>query len=90
MIAVVCYKSGPVKQAVIILLESTIFKEPQARGQVEQLACSLKTLAAALAHVMQIPLSGVRGMLQLLDRDLQDIKINNTSISMMLVALDRV
>ena len=66
----VCYESEWVKQVVIILLGSTIFKKSQARDQVEQLVCLLGTLAAPLAYVIQIPLSGVRGMLQLLNRDL--------------------
>ena len=72
------------------MLESTALQEFQAREQEEQLAGSLWTLAAALAHEIQNPLGGVRGMLQLLDRDLRNTKIKNTSISMMLAELDRV
>jgi len=90
VIAPVRSKSGRVKLAVITMLESTTLQEFQAREQEEQLARSLGTLAAALAHEIQNPLSGVRGMLQLLDRDLQNTKIKNTSISMMLAELDRV
>ena len=89
MIAPVRSKSSRVKLTVITMLESTTLQEFQAREQEEQLARSLGTLAAALAHEIQNPLSGVRGMLQLLDRDLQNTKIKNTSISMMLAKLDR-
>ena len=90
MIALVRSKSGREKLAVITMLESTTLQEFQAREQEEQLARSLGTLAAALAHEIQNPLSGVKGILQLLDRELQNTKIKNTSISMMLAELDRV
>ena len=90
VIAPVLNKYGRVKQAVITLLESTNLQESQAREQEEQLARSLGTLAASLAHEIHNPLSGVRGMLQLLERDLNKIKIKNTSTGMMLSELDRV
>ena len=90
VIAPVRNKSGMVKQAVVTLLESTTLQETQAREQEEQLARSLGTLAASLAHEIQNPLSGVRGMLQLLERDLQNSKINNSTTGMMLAELDRV
>ena len=90
VIAPVFNKSGLVKQAVITLLESTNLLESQAREQEEQLARSLGKLAASLAHEKQNPLSGVRGMLQLLERDLNEAKIKNTSTEMMLSELDRV
>jgi len=90
VIAPVRNKTGKVKQAVITLLESTTLQETQAREQEEQLSRALGTLAASLAHEIQNPLSGVRGMLQLLERDLQKSKISNSSIGMMLAELDRV
>ena len=90
VIAPVLNKYGHVKQAVITLLESTNLQESQAREQEEQLARSLGTLAASLAHEIQNPLGGVRGMLQLLERDLNKAKIQNTSTGMMLAELDRV
>lgn len=90
VIAPVRNKYGRVKLAVITLLESTNLQESQAREQEEQLARSLGTLAASLAHEIQNPLSGVRGMLQLLERDLHKSKIKNSSIDMMLAELDRV
>ncbi|MDP7583981.1 MAG: ATP-binding protein [SAR324 cluster bacterium] len=90
VVAPVLNKYGHVKQAVITLLESTNLQESQAREQEEQLARSLGTLAASLAHEIQNPLGGVRGMLQLLERDLNKAKIKNTSTGMMLAELDRV
>jgi two-component system nitrogen regulation sensor histidine kinase GlnL len=90
VIAPVRNKTGKVKQAVITLLESTTLQETQAREQEEQLSRALGTLAASLAHEIQNPLSGVRGMLQLLERDLQKSKISNSSTGMMLAELDRV
>ncbi len=90
VIAPVRDKYGRVKPAVITMLESTNLQESQARELEEQLARSLGTLAASLAHEIQNPLSGVRGMLQLLERDLSKTKIKNTSTRMMLAELDRV
>ena len=90
VIAPVRNKTGKVKQVVITLLESTTLQETQAREQEEQLSRALGTLAASLAHEIQNPLSGVRGMLQLLERDLQKSKISNSSTGMMLAELDRV
>ena len=43
-----------------------------------------------MAHEIQNPLSGIKGMLQLLERDLKNKKIKNDSISMMLNELERV
>ena len=81
---------GIVDQAVITLLESTAHQEFQAREVEEKLASSLGELAGAMAHEIQNPLSGIKGMLQLLQRELQNTKIKNGSISMMLNELDRV
>ena len=71
-------------------MESTAHQEFQARELEEKLASSLGELAGAMAHEIQNPLSGIKGMLQLLQRDLQNTKIKNGSISMMLNELDRV
>ncbi|MBS1254992.1 MAG: Signal transduction histidine-protein kinase AtoS [Deltaproteobacteria bacterium] len=90
VIAPVRLKSGRIEQAVITLLESTTIQESQARELEEQLASSIGKLAGTLAHEIQNPLSGVKGMLQLLQRDLQNTKFKNGSISMMLEELDRV
>ena len=90
VITPVLNKHGRVKQAVITLLESTNLQESQAREKEEQLTHSMATLAGSLAHEIQNPLSGVRGMIQLLERDLQKAKIKNASIGMMLAELDRV
>ncbi len=90
VIAPVRLKSGRIEQAVITLLESTTIQESQARELEEQLASSIGKLAGTLAHEIQNPLSGVKGMLQLLQRDLQNTKFKNGSISMMLNELDRV
>ncbi|MBC8258239.1 MAG: PAS domain-containing protein [SAR324 cluster bacterium] len=90
VIAPIRNKSGLVKKALLTLLESTTLQESQAREQEEQLARSLGTLVASLAHEIQNPLSGVKGMLQLLERDLNKAKIKNPSTGMMLAELDRV
>ena len=90
VISPVLNKHGRVINALITLLESTNLQESQAREQEEQLTDSMGILAGSLAHEIQNPLSGVRGMLQLLERDLQKAKIKNTSIGMMLAELDRV
>ena len=90
VIAPIRNESGIVDQAVITLLESTAHQEFQARELEEKLANSLGELAGAMAHEIQNPLSGIKGMLQLLQRDLQNTKIKNGSISMMLNELDRV
>jgi len=91
VIAPVRNESGIVEQAIITLLESTAHQEFQARELEEKLASSLGELAGTMAHEIQNPLSGIKGMLQLLQRDLQkNTKIKNGSISMMLNELDRV
>ena len=90
VIAPVRNKSGMVDQAVITLLESTAQQEFQARELEENLAISLGELAGTMAHEIQNPISGIKGMLQLLQRDLQKIKIKKDSISMMLNELNRV
>ncbi len=61
VIAPVRSKSARVKLAVITMLESTALQEFQAREQEEQLAGSLGTLAAALAHEIQNPLKWSQG-----------------------------
>jgi Signal transduction histidine kinase, nitrogen specific len=90
VIAPVRNESGLVYQAVITLLENTSHQEFQAREHEEKLARFLGDLAGSLAHEIQNPLSGIKGMLQLLQRDLQKTKFKNGSINMMLKELDRV
>ena len=90
VVAPVRNESGIVDQAVITILESTSQQEFQAREVEEKLASSLGELAGTMAHEIQNPLSGIKGMLQLLQRDLQNKKIKNGSISMMLNELDRI
>ena len=90
VIAPVRNESGIVDQAVITLLESTAHQEFQARELEEKLANSLGELAGAMAHEIQNPLSGIKGMLQLLQRELQNTKIKNSPISMVLAEIDRV
>jgi len=90
VIAPVINESGIVEQAVITLLESTAHQEFQARELEEKLASSIGELAGAMAHEIQNPLSGIKGMLQLLQRELKNTTIKNSSISMMLNELERV
>ena len=90
VISPVLNKHGRVKNALITILESTNLQESQAREQEEQVTHSMGTLAASLAHEIQNPLSAVKGMLQLLERDLQKAKIKNTSTGMMLKELERI
>ena len=90
VIAPVLDNSDQVKNVVITLLESTNLHENQEREHEEQLAISLGTLAADLAHEIQNPLSGIKGILQLLERELNNTKINNTYTSMMLKELERI
>ena len=81
---------GLATKALITLLESTNLQESQAREQEEQVARSVGKLVVSLAHEIQNPLSGVKGMLQLLERDLKKEKIKNTTTELMLSELDRV
>ena len=90
VIAPVRNESGIVDKALITLLESTAHQEFQARELEEKLSSSLGELAGAMAHEIQNPLSGIKGMLQLMQRELQSIKIKNNSISMVLNEIDRV
>ena len=90
VISPVLNKHGRVKNALITILESTNLQESQAREQEEQVTHSMGTLAASLAHEIQNPLSAVKGMLQLLERDLQKAKIKKTSTGMMLKELERI
>tara|TARA_B100000945_G_scaffold268629_1_gene229175 strand:- start:616 stop:1725 length:1110 start_codon:yes stop_codon:yes gene_type:complete len=90
VIAPIRNESGDVDQAVITLLESTTHQEFQAREFEEKLSRSLGELAGAMAHEIQNPLSGIKGMLQLLQRELLNVKSKNISIKMMLNELDRV
>ena len=90
VIAPVRNESGIVDTAVITLLESTAHQEFQARELEEKLSSSVAELAGAMAHEIQNPLSGIKGMLQLLQRELQSTKIKNSSISMILNELGRV
>ena len=82
--------SDIVKNVVITMLENTNLHESQEREYEEQLAISLGTLAADLAHEIQNPLSGIKGLLQLLERDLGNTNINSTYTSMMTEELERI
>tara|TARA_Y100001970_G_scaffold290301_1_gene423619 strand:+ start:1063 stop:2139 length:1077 start_codon:yes stop_codon:yes gene_type:complete len=90
VIAPVRGKSEIVQSVVITILENTNLHESQKREHQEKLAISLGDLAADLAHEIQNPLSGIKGILQLLDRDLKNIKFNTTYTSMMLGELERI
>ena len=75
---------------IMTMIENTNLHESQAREQEEQIAISLGNLAADLAHEIQNPLSGVKGIIQLLERDLKKSDINSTYTKMMLAELERV
>ena len=79
-----------IKSVVITILESTNFHESQKREYEEQLAISMGILAADLAHEIQNPLSGIKGILQLLERDLKKTKINTEYTIMMIAELERI
>ena len=80
VIAPVRNESGIVDKALITLLESTAHQEFQARELEEKLSSSLGELAGAMAHEIQNPLSGIKGMLQLMQRELQSTKIKNNPV----------
>lgn len=90
VISPVLDNSDKVENVVITILENTNLHENQEREHEEQLAISLGTLASDLAHEIQNPLSGIKGILQLLERDLDNTKINTTYTSMMLNELERI
>ncbi len=79
-----------IKRVVITILESTSFHESQKRDYEEQLSISMGILAADLAHEIQNPLSGIKGILQLLERDLKKTKINTNYTKMMISELERI
>ena len=80
VISPVLDNSDKVKNVVITILENTNLHENQEREHEEQLAISLGTLASDLAHEIQNPLSGIKGLLQLLERDLGNTNINRDHI----------
>ena len=79
-----------VEFVIMTMIENTHLQESQARENEEQIAISLGNLVADLAHEIQNPLSGVKGILQLLERDLKKSEINTTYTRMMQAELERV
>lgn len=75
---------------VMTMIENTNLHESQAREHEEQIAISLGNLAADLAHEIQNPLSGVKGIVQLLERDLKKSEKYSTYTQMIQAELERV
>ncbi len=85
------YDADGVQQgALLTLLETTSLAEARHKEQEEQFAHSLGMLVASLAHEVQNPLGGVKGMLQLHERELEAAGLNTDSVEMMLGELGRV
>lgn len=72
------------------LLDTTSLHEARTRDQEEQFAQSLGLLVASLAHEVQNPLGGVKGLLQLHERELESRGMETETVGMMLGELARV
>jgi len=90
VIAPILDKKDQVEFVIMTMIENTNLQESQARENEEQIATSLGTLVADLAHEIQNPLSGVKGIIQLLERDLKNSEINSTYTRMMQSELERI
>ncbi len=76
--------------ALLTLLETTSLAEARHKEQEEQFAHSLGLLVASLAHEVQNPLGGVKGMLQLHERELEAAGLETDGVEMMLGELGRI
>ena len=81
---------GTPDHALITLLESTRFNHARERERETELARDVGRLMSTLAHEIQNPLGGIKGMLQLLERDLKDSGMETEPAKMMFSEIERI
>ncbi len=82
--------AGTTEQVLITLLESTRFNTARQHERETEQAQDVGTLLSMLAHEIQNPLSGIKGMLQLLEGDLKDSGMDAVPTEMMFSEIERI
>lgn len=78
------------EHAMITLLDSTRFNEARQRQQETEVSHSVNRLLATLAHEIRNPLGGLKGVLQLLVRDMRDSGMDVAPAGMMFSEIERI
>ncbi|MGK5092796.1 ATP-binding protein [Deltaproteobacteria bacterium TL4] len=79
-----------VKQALITISDQTQNAEFKAKEQEQAILDSMGLFMSSIAHEIKNPLSGVKGVTQLLQRDLEKAKMSTDPTHMILNELDRI
>jgi len=82
--------SGNTMQALLCLLDTTHHHAAQAREAEERIMEQLGLMTASLAHEIRNPLSGIKGALQLIQRDPQVSRPHGDAFGLMLGELERI
>ena len=82
--------SGNVTHVLLCLLDTTHHHQAQAREAEERIMEQLGLMTASLAHEIRNPLSGIKGALQLIQRDPQVARPHGDAFSLMLGELERI
>jgi two-component system nitrogen regulation sensor histidine kinase GlnL len=82
--------SGGVTQVLLCLLDTTHHHAAQAREVEERIMEQLGLMTASLAHEIRNPLSGIKGALQLIQRDAQVSRTHGDAFGLMLGELERI
>lgn len=82
--------SGGVTHVLLCLLDTTHHHAAQAREVEERIMEQLGLMTASLAHEIRNPLSGIKGALQLIQRDSQVSRPHGDAFSLMLGELERI
>ncbi|MBF0276433.1 MAG: hypothetical protein HQM13_01520 [SAR324 cluster bacterium] len=83
-------KSQKVQNAVITIRDLTQHYKIKEKEQEKAILDSLGTFVSSIAHEIQNPLSGIKGVTQLLQRDLKKTKLPIQSTEMILKELNRI
>jgi two-component system nitrogen regulation sensor histidine kinase GlnL len=81
---------GNPDHALITLLESTRFNHARKRERETELARDVGRLMSTLAHEIQNPLGGIKGMLQLMERELNQSEMDTEPAKMMFSEIERI
>ncbi|MBF0239785.1 MAG: PAS domain-containing protein [SAR324 cluster bacterium] len=83
-------KNHAIDQAVITISDQTHLAQVRAKEQEQAILNSIGLFTASIAHEIKNPLGGIKGVTQLLQRDLQQHEISTDSTEMILHELGRI